>query len=981
MHKPHARPARRPPFVVEAMESRLLLTAAGGSSPPAAGPPSARLKPADSMPSYVVTLLDYPDENAPTVAGGTTEDVLVTVTPFDDEGATTPTGDVVVGWDGGPQYTVPITPTANGTGPGTATTSLVFAPGTSGTPLSAGGYKGSYVLSAYYTGGNYPATSPLTGSDYAALNAAPGNTAVTLSTPAWKLVYYAGTVTPPPVTDASIAFAQQPQDLATGDTFDPGPTVDLFTADGSIDTASTAAVTLALASGDDGTLGGTTTVNAVAGVATFGKLTITGDGTYSLSATSGADNAVSQTFTVSPGKLVFTKAPHDGTAGDPLDPAVVVTLEDATGKVATDDSSSVVTLATVGVTGGAPVTGNTATLVDGVATFPALSLTKPGFYQLQATDGGDAQATSGKFKVTGDHLAFLKQPANADPNTPVPLTVEILDTKNKLVTDATSSIALSLNTVSGGTNAALTGTTLLAFAGGVATFTPTAGPTINVTGTYTLTATEEDAATGTLAPTNTTAPLVSHHFSIAGLHLVFDRKPPTTDVTAPLLFAVAAENAKGKVQSDVTGGISLGFTRGTGATGTLSPYTDSGFVNGVDTFTATNAASFNYPGAYTLSASPIDQSGAAVTTTAPASAPLKILGLHIKFLEQPQDTPIQANIAFKVEIVNAAGKIDTNEDGDEVSVKSALNGNPSFSSGLAYSAGHFSGGVLTFLSTTPSVLTPGSTIASELDAGNYTLTVGAQFSAFMPDIAVEPATSKSFKVSGLHIAFLKQPSNTTVNDALPFTVALEDDKDHVDTMFDEDYIQLSTQDMSGLGYSIGHFDAGVRAFPNAITTGILNAGAGAVTYGDAGMFSITATAVSATAVSASGFNVYSAVPDVAAGTSTSFKVFNQHIGFVRQPTVSGGNVLFFQLAVEDEEDKVYTGSIVPYSFTVSYVPVGANASAGTTVIRTTSADPDTGIASFTVLAIPQGKYKILAVNASGNTPALSDADSNVFTIV
>ena len=131
---PARRLAGRLPFVVETMEARLLLTAVGGSTP---------LKPADSMPSSVVTTIDYPDENAPTVAAGTTEAVVVTVTPFDDEGATTPTGDVVVEWDGGPQYTVPITPTANGTGPGMATTSLVFAPGTSGTPLSSGGYKGS----------------------------------------------------------------------------------------------------------------------------------------------------------------------------------------------------------------------------------------------------------------------------------------------------------------------------------------------------------------------------------------------------------------------------------------------------------------------------------------------------------------------------------------------------------------------------------------------------------------------------------------------------------------------------------------------------------------------------------------------------------------------------------------------------------------------------------------------------------------------
>jgi hypothetical protein len=52
--------------------------------------------------------------------------------------------------------------------------------------------------------------------------------------------------------------------------------MNLLDGDGALMTTSTAAVTATIQSGAGGVLGGTTTVNAVGGVATFSNLTLTG---------------------------------------------------------------------------------------------------------------------------------------------------------------------------------------------------------------------------------------------------------------------------------------------------------------------------------------------------------------------------------------------------------------------------------------------------------------------------------------------------------------------------------------------------------------------------------------------------------------------------------------------------------------------------------------------------------------------------------
>jgi len=88
-----------------------------------------------------------------------------------------------------------------------------------------------------------------------------------------------------------------------------------------------------------GTLGGTATVAAVAGVASFANLSIDKSGTgYTLTASAtGPAAATSGAFNITPGtatQLVYTVQPTTTTAGATITPAVQVTARDGLGNTA-----------------------------------------------------------------------------------------------------------------------------------------------------------------------------------------------------------------------------------------------------------------------------------------------------------------------------------------------------------------------------------------------------------------------------------------------------------------------------------------------------------------------------------------------------------------------------------------------------------------------------------------------------------------------
>ena len=184
-----------------------------------------------------------------------------------------------------------------------------------------------------------------------------------------------------------LSVTTQPVGAAAGSVLATQPVVKVLDANDLVVESSTVAVT-ATASG--GTLGGTTTVNAVAGVATFTDLTFAGttntDYTLSFAPPSGLTTAVSDNFRVTVGtatQLVLTTSASGAIYNTSFTTQPVVEVRDAGGnKVTATDYSVTATLSAGTVVG----TGNSSTAVTssgGVASFSGLGINgAPGSYTI-----------------------------------------------------------------------------------------------------------------------------------------------------------------------------------------------------------------------------------------------------------------------------------------------------------------------------------------------------------------------------------------------------------------------------------------------------------------------------------------------------------------------------------------------------------------------------------------------------------------------
>ena len=206
-------------------------------------------------------------------------------------------------------------------------------------------------------------------------------------------------ITVTPAAASQVAITQQPPASVTaGSGF--GLQASIEDAYGNVETSASNAVSVALANNPTGaTLGGTLSVTASQGVATFSGLTLTTAASgYTLGvSSSGLSRATSSAITVTPAaatQVVITQQP----------PASVVvntgfglqaSIEDAYGNVVTS-ASSTVKVALANNPGGAKLGGTLSVKASkGVATFSGLTLNKVGTgYTLQVTSSGLSSATS-----------------------------------------------------------------------------------------------------------------------------------------------------------------------------------------------------------------------------------------------------------------------------------------------------------------------------------------------------------------------------------------------------------------------------------------------------------------------------------------------------------------------------------------------------------------------------------------------------------
>lgn len=375
--------------------------------------------------------------------------------------------------------------------PATATLS---APGVA----PSGSLEGVTPTLTYYIGatvsGNGTTDAPSTAGTYTVEGSFAGSTdyAPVVSAPVTFII------TPAPASN-ELSFFLQPQNTRAG-WLDP-VIVEIKNSKGQIATTDNSTVTLSVASGP-GVLHGDVSVKAFHGVAIFWNLYLTTAGTYSLKATDGSDtSAVSHSFKITPAapaKLVFANEPNSAGAGHQIGP-VVVDVEDQYGNLETGFDSDI-TLSLTGNSRCETLLGTTKVrAVGGVATFTNLSVDIAGAYRLKASDGPCVAGVSNQFTVSpgpATQMRFLSLPNSLRKGKPFSIEIELLDQYGNVATGNSSKVTLSLG--SHPKNANLGGVLSATAIDGIATFTDL---TINLSGAYTLIATDKTGLASIASPT------------------------------------------------------------------------------------------------------------------------------------------------------------------------------------------------------------------------------------------------------------------------------------------------------------------------------------------------------------------------------------------------------------------------------------------------------------------------------------------------
>jgi alpha-tubulin suppressor-like RCC1 family protein len=385
-----------------------------------------------------------------------------------------------------------------------------------------------------------------------------------------------------------LGFTVQPSSAAVGAAIGPAIKVSVQDSVGNVVTTATNSITLTLSNNPgSGALGGTLTVAAVAGVATFSNVTVSASGSgYALLASSGTLIEVISNgfdaFSVA-AKLAFVTQPSNVTTSAIMTPAVRVAVQDASGATVTT-ATNIVTLSISTNPGGAILGGTvSAAAVAGIATFSNLTLNQSGTgYILAAAASGLTTGNSGTFNVVtvgpATKLAFTVQPSNvvAGASIAPAIQVAVQDASGVTVTSSTATITLAIaadsnpggSTINGGSSVTAVAS------GGVATFSTVS---LNRTGVgYRL-----------VASANSVSSATSNTFTVAagtagGLN--FLQQPTHTvfgQIMAPPVTSGIQDANGNTVTTAAATSIALTLTN---CSATLSGTTTANTTNGVATF-------------------------------------------------------------------------------------------------------------------------------------------------------------------------------------------------------------------------------------------------------------------------------------------------------------------------------------------------------------------------------------------------------------
>ena len=744
------------------------------------------------------------------------------------------------------------------------------------------------------------------------------------------------TITVSPGAAAKLAFAQQPSSAASGAAITPEITVQIQDAAGNL-ANSTASVTLSIDTNPaGGTLSGTVTVNAVAGVATFSGLSIDKVGTgYTLVASSGAlTTATSSAFNITVGaatKLVFGQQPTNAASGAAMTPAVTVQIQDAAGNLI--NSTASVTLA-IGNNAGSGTLAGTATVnaVAGIATFSGLSIDKAGSgYTLAATSGALTPATSSAFNIAAGaaaKLVFLQQPSNAASGAAITpaMTLQIQDAASNLVSSAASvTLAIGANPNAG----TLSGTATVSAVAGVATLS---GLSIDKAGVgYTLAATSGALTSATSSAFNITAGTAAK--------LVFGQQPSSAASGAAITPAmtVQVQDAGGNLVASSSASVTLAIGTNPSA-GTLAGTATVNAVAGVATF---SGLSIDKVGAgYTLVAT----SGALTSATSVAFNIAVGAAAKLVFVQQPSNTVSGAAItpAMTVQIQDSAGNLVNSA----ASVTLAIGANPGAGTLAGTVTVNAVAGVATF-----------SGLSIDKAGTGYTLAATSG--------ALTPATSATFNITvgaAAKLAFVQQPGNTVSGAAITpaMTVQIQDAAGNLVNSAASVTLAIGTNPSAGTlsGTATVAAVAGVATFSGL---SIDKAGVG---------YTLTATSGALTAAASSTFNI-------TAGVATHFSI-------VAPAAATGATAFNFTVTALDAANNTATGYLGTVHFTstdvaavlpadYTFVAVDAGVKLRSATLATNGNQTIT--ATDTVTASITGTSNIIAVSTG---PAITSSASATF---
>src|SRR5262249_54344385 len=149
-----------------------------------------------------------------------------------------------------------------------------------------------------------------------------------------------------------------------------------------------------------------------AGVATFTNLTFAPQGTYTLVAYDGTLATItSPDFVVGPQALhlAWQAQPTNNVVAGSVLPSFSVRVNDINKNLVASDHSSVTLKIASGPTGATLGGTTTVTVINGIATFSDIVLTKSGAYKFAVTDGSLTGSTSNSFTIVPD-LALINAP-------------------------------------------------------------------------------------------------------------------------------------------------------------------------------------------------------------------------------------------------------------------------------------------------------------------------------------------------------------------------------------------------------------------------------------------------------------------------------------------------------------------------------------------------------------------------------------------